>query len=324
MRDSRGLAIQPKWFLDDLKVTKGASSNTVAAYRRDLERYLAYFEGEDGSLNTPSNWSEVSPEDVEDFVTSLSVGGENTSPLAPSSVARNLSTLRSFHRWLVVEGLSSTDPTKGVEGPKTPEHLPKGLTVDEVEKLLDSVVGDDARSLRDRAFVEFLYATGARVSEATDLAVDDVLQGEDFAVVRLFGKGRKERLVPMGRPAREALDAYLVRGRPALATRGRGSGNLFLNLRGNPLSRQSGWEIIDRAAKRAELSTDVSPHTLRHSFATHLLEGGASVREVQEMLGHASVQTTQIYTKASPETLTEVYRSTHPRAGTSSKSTRNG
>ena len=302
-----------RWFLDDLRVVRGVSVNTEAAYRRDLERYVAFLR-ESTSPSGPAGWGDVRGEHVEAFALDLGVGDETHKPLAPSSVARTLSTLRSFHKWLVREGLAAADPTVNVRGPKTPEHLPKSLTIEEVTRLLDSASGEDPRSLRDTSFLEFLYATGARVSEVTALSVDDVVLVEDVPVVRLLGKGRKERVVPLGRPARSALDAYLVRGRPALALKGKGTPALFLNLRGNPLSRQSGWEIIDRAAKRANLQSEVSPHTLRHSFATHMLEGGASVREVQELLGHASVSTTQIYTKATAKTLTEVYRSTHPRA----------
>ena len=308
MQPHRALEREALWFLDDLGVTRGASSNTVDAYSRDLSRYVFFlqslsFENPEAALETPKTWGDVTSRHVEAFAADVAAGGENRKPLAPSSVARNLSALRSFHQWLVVEGFCEVDPTAEVTGPKTPEHLPKGLTIEEVERLIEAVIGDDARALRDRAFIEFLYATGARATEAISLAADDILGDDDFPVVRLFGKGRKERLVPLGRAAKEALDAYLVRGRPALAAKGSGRPNLFLNFRGNPLSRQSGWEIVDRAAKRADLAEGVSPHTLRHSFATHLLEGGASVREVQEMLGHASVATTQIYTKASPQTL---------------------
>ena len=311
-----GVEESVRWFLDDSRVVRGVSVNTEAAYRRDLTRYLAFL-GEGGGGERPTGWGDVRSEHVEAFALRLRVGDESHKPLAASSVSRTLSTLRSFHKWLVREGFTTVDPTVNIRGPKMPEHLPKSLTIDEVIRLLEAASGEDPRSFRDSAFLEFLYATGARVSEVTALSVDDVAFVEDFSVVRLLGKGRKERIVPLGGPARRALDAYLVRGRPALALKGRGNPALFLNLRGNPLSRQSGWEIIDRAAKRANLHAEVSPHTLRHSFATHLLEGGASVREVQELLGHASVSTTQIYTKATAKTLTEVYRSTHPRASIS-------
>lgn len=308
-------AREVRWFLDDLRVTRGASVNTEENYRRDLRKYADFLVStsdsdvvEDGKIR----WASVGAAHVEAFVAYLSV--EQERPLAPSSVTRHLSAVRSFHRWLLQEGITKDNPAADVSAPKAPQTLPKGLTVEEVTRLLDVPTDDTPRALRDRAFLEFLYATGARVSEVTGLVVDDVVHTPEVPVVRVMGKGRKERLLPIGGPARAALDAYLVRGRPALAQKGKGSPALFLNLRGSPLSRQSGWEIIASAAVAADLEGRVSPHTLRHSFATHLLEGGASVREVQELLGHASVATTQIYTKATAQTLTEVYRSTHPRA----------
>ncbi len=283
-------------------------------YRRDLDRFIDFM----GSRSITS----ATPNDVEAFVRELSIGRDGHRPLAPSSVARCLSAVRSFFKWAVREQIVEVDPTGRIRGPKAAEDLPKALTVAEVELLLGSAgVGDDARALRDRALLEFLYGTGARVSEAVGLAVDDVALAssrveDDFEIslVRLWGKGRKERIVPLGSYAVMALEAYLVRGRPELAKRGSGTPALFLNLRGRPLSRQSAWEIIQRAAGAANLLKEISPHTLRHSFATHMLEGGASVREVQELLGHASVATTQIYTRMSPQLLSEVYRSTHPRA----------
>lgn len=309
-------APEAQWFLDDLTLTRGASEHTVSNYRRDLDRFIDFM----GSRAITTATSD----DVEAFVRELSVGVDGHRPLAPSSVARCLSAVRSFFKWAVREQIVEVNPTGQIRGPKAAEDLPKALTVAEVELLLGSAgVGDDARALRDRALLEFLYGTGARVSEAVGLAVDDVelasnlgeeCDGEEISVVRLWGKGRKERLVPLGSYAVKALEAYLVRGRPELARRGRGTPALFLNLRGRPLSRQSAWEIIQNAAATANLVKEISPHTLRHSFATHMLEGGASVREVQELLGHASVATTQIYTRMSPQLLSEVYRSTHPRA----------
>lgn len=304
-----GLDQQVDWFLDDLQVTRGASTNTEAAYRSDLSRYVAFL-----TKAGRESWCTVTRGDVDAFLAHLLSGDDQTKPLAPSSAARNLSALRSLHRWLMREGLCGADPTTDIAPPRTPSRLPQGLTIDEVGRLLDQPDTHSPRGLRDRAFLEFLYATGARVSEATALAEDDLFTIREGSVVRLFGKGRKERLVPVGKPASAALDAYLVRGRPALAAKGIGTTVVFLNLRGRPLSRQSAWEIIDRAARKTGLKNTVSPHTLRHSFATHLLEGGASVREVQDLLGHSSVSTTQIYTRTTPTTLTEVYRSTHPRA----------
>lgn len=299
-------------FLADLAVIRGASPHTVSNYRRDLERYAAYLSstpGEGGGLEA------LERRHVEAFLLSLSAGSETQKPLAPSSVRRVLSAIRSFHKWALREGITNRDPSAGVKGPKSGSSLPKALSVEQVARLLEGAgPAEDPAALRDLALLEFLYGCGARVSEAMRLSVDDLDFEGDFAVVRLLGKGNKERLVPLGGFAVRALQAYLTRGRPALAAKGGGSPSLFLNLRGAPLSRQSAWERIDRAATRAGLAGRVSPHTLRHSFATHLLEGGASIREVQELLGHASVSTTQIYTRLSPQLLGEVYRSTHPRA----------
>ncbi len=300
-----------EWFLADLNVSKGASPHTISNYRRDLNRYQQFLE----TSPVSPDWAEVKAQNVEEFLLFLSTGSEGRKPLAPSSIARNLAAVRSFHKWLVREGIASGDPTTNVRAPKKADTLPKALTVQQVVAMLDtSALKDDAVGLRDTALLELLYATGARVTEAMNLTADDLDLDGEFPVVRLFGKGRKQRLVPLGSHARTAISAYLVRSRPILAAKGRGVPQLFLNTRGNPMSRQSAWEVIDRAAKAARIDAEVSPHTLRHSFATHLLEGGASIREVQELLGHSSVSTTQIYTRLSPQMMTEVYRSTHPRA----------
>jgi integrase/recombinase XerD len=225
--------------------------------------------------------------------------------LSTASAARTMSAVRGLHRFAAREGLAPDDPGRDVHPPAPPKRLPKALAVDQVERIL-AAPGDDPLGLRDRALLEFLYGTGARISEAVGLAVDDV----DDATVTLHGKGGRTRLVPLGRYARAALDAYLVRSRPGLAT---GSPALFLNARGGPLSRQSAWTILHRAAETAGVP-GVSPHTLRHSYATHLLDGGADVRVVQELLGHASVTTTQVYTLVTVERLREVYATSHPRA----------
>ena len=207
------------------------------------------------------------------------------------------------------------NPAVHLHAPRQGRHLPKALTVDEVGRLLDAAHADDSViGIRDCALLELLYATGARVSEAVSLCADDFDLDAEVPVVRLFGKGRKERIVPVGSFAVEALGAYRVRARPALAVRGYGTNVFFLNSRGGPLSRQSAWTAIRRAAQAAQLEDKVSPHTMRHSFATHLLEGGASVREVQELLGHASVSTTQIYTAVTAAALREVFTVSHPRA----------
>jgi integrase/recombinase XerD len=239
-------------------------------------------------------------------------GGE--APLSAASAARAASAVRGLHRFAVREGLATHDPTAEVRPPSLPRRLPKALDLHQVERLLAAVPGDAPRPLRDRALLELLYGTGVRISEAVGLAVDDL----DADTVTVHGKGGKTRLVPLGGYARRALDAYLVRGRPALAAAGRGCAAVFLNHRGAPLSRQSAWTALRRAAAIAGLPVDgphaVSPHTLRHSFATHLLDGGADIRVVQELLGHASVTTTQVYTLVTVDRLREVYATAHPRA----------
>lgn len=245
----------------------------------------------------------------------LASGQVTGTPAAASSVARASAAIRGLHKYAMTEGAVGTDAAAQLHAPRQGRHLPKALSVDEVGRLLDAAHADDSPiGLRDAALLELLYATGARVSEAVSLSADDLDLDGDVPVVRLFGKGRKERIVPVGSFAVDALDAYRVRARPALAARGRGSTAFFLNSRGGALSRQSAWTAIRRAAEAAQLGERVSPHTLRHSFATHLLEGGASVREVQELLGHASVATTQIYTQVTAAALREVFTLSHPRA----------
>lgn len=310
---NRSVSREIDWFLNDLSVSRGASPHTLSNYSRDLERYGGFIASRQ-SAGEP-DWIQVEGLDIEAFLTALSAGSDDHPALAASSIARSLSAVRSFHKWLLREGISKSNPAAATRSPKQALSLPKALSVEEVARLLDSVASqDDPISLRDSALLEFMYASGARVTEAVSLTADDLDFEDDFAIVRLFGKGRKQRLVPLGTAAVRAIEAYLTRSRPILASKGTGVPQLFLNLRGKPLSRQSAWEIIDRAAQQAGIKTSVSPHTLRHSFATHLLEGGASIREVQELLGHSSVSTTQIYTKLSPAMLSEVYRSTHPRA----------
>jgi integrase/recombinase XerD len=240
--------------------------------------------------------------------------------MSATSIARVLSGIRGFHKYLLMEGITTVDGAAKVKPPKPPRRLPKAITVTQVEALL-AASGPDPKDesgsalntikVRDRAILELLYATGARVSEVVGLDLDDLV---DPTLVRLFGKGSKERIVPVGSFAQSSLEAYVVRVRPHLATLGRGTPALFLNQLGGRLSRQSIWQIITDAAEAAKLSGDISPHTLRHSFATHLLEGGADVRVVQELLGHSSVATTQIYTLITVDALREVYSTAHPRA----------
>ena len=246
------------------------------------------------------------------------LAGLRAGGLSAASAARAVSAVRGLHRFAVREGLAPADVARDVKPPAPPRRLPKALDTDQVTRLL-AVPGDDPLGLRDRALLEFLYGTGARISEAVGAAIDDLdLAGADGASVVLHGKGGRSRLVPVGTYAAAALEAYLVRARPALASRGRGTPAVFLNARGGPLSRQSAWTILHRAAGAAGLPVDgphaVSPHTLRHSYATHLLDGGADVRVVQELLGHASVTTTQVYTLVTVDRLREVYATTHPRA----------
>ncbi|WP_433579315.1 site-specific tyrosine recombinase XerD [Nocardia brasiliensis] len=308
-------------YLDHLAVERGAARNTLGAYRRDLGRYLDFLTGRGRTA-----LDQVAEGDVAEFTMALRAGGADHPPLAASSVARALIAVRGLHRFAAAEGLTVTDVAHAVKPPAPGRRLPKALPYDQVLKLLEAAGGgavDDPdaapgtdggpRGLRDRALLELLYSTGARISEMVGLDVDD-LDITERAVV-LHGKGGKQRMVPIGRPALAAVDAYLVRGRPMLAAAGKANaGALFLNARGGRLSRQTAWQVLQTAAERAGIGAAVSPHTLRHSFATHLLDGGADVRVVQELLGHASVTTTQIYTLVTVNTLREVWATAHPRA----------
>ncbi|WP_269204202.1 site-specific tyrosine recombinase XerD [Motilibacter rhizosphaerae] len=295
-------------YLDHLAVERGVSANTLAAYRRDLRRYLAHL-----AASGRETLDGVGETDVSGFLAALRRGSATSPPLSAASAARAVVAVRGFHRFALREGAVTDDVARAVRPPTPPKRLPKAIAVEEVTALLDAAVADGGpRGLRDRALLELLYGCGARISEAVGLDVDDL--DLDSGAVRLLGKGSKERIVPVGRFAREAVAAYLVRGRPELAAAGRGSAALFLNARGGRLSRQSAWVVLRAAAERAGISAELSPHTLRHSFATHLLDGGADVRVVQELLGHASVSTTQIYTLVTVDRLREVYASAHPRA----------
>ncbi|MEO7194268.1 MAG: site-specific tyrosine recombinase XerD [Pseudonocardiaceae bacterium] len=295
-------------YLDHLAVERGTSANTLDSYARDLRRYGAYLVS-----NGVTGLAAVREEQVTGFLAALREGAGGHRPLAPSSAARALVAARGLHRFAFREGLVPLDAAAGVHPPSPPKRLPKALGLDEVLRLLEVFPAEGGpRCLRDRALLELLYSTGARISEAVGLDRDDV--DAPARTVLLRGKGGKQRLVPVGRPALAALDAYLVRGRPAFAARGRGIAAVFLNAQGARLSRQSAWAVLRDAAARTEIAAAVSPHTLRHSFATHLLEGGADVRVVQELLGHASVTTTQVYTLVTVDNLREVYATAHPRA----------
>ncbi|MEH3129052.1 MAG: site-specific tyrosine recombinase XerD [Mycolicibacterium neoaurum] len=304
---------QVQGYLDHLAIERGVAANTISSYRRDLRRYAEYLQGR-GIADLRS----VGENDVSDFLVALRKGDPDlgAAPLSAVSAARALVAVRGLHRFLAVEGVVEVDVARAVKPPTPSRRLPKSLSVDEVLALLEAAGGDrDADgplSLRNRALLELLYSTGARISEAVGLDVDDV--DTEYRSVLLRGKGGKDRLVPVGRPAVSALDAYLVRGRPELARRGKGTPAIFLNARGGRLSRQSAWQVLQDAAAAAGIASAVSPHTMRHSFATHLLEGGADVRVVQELLGHASVTTTQIYTLVTVSALREVWAGAHPRA----------
>lgn len=282
--------------------------NTIAAYGRDLGRYRNFC-----AAAGVADIRGVGQPLVEDFLVSLAVDSEQGSALSPTSAARTLAAVRGLHGFAVAEGWRTTDPTAQVAPPRTAARLPKAIPLADVEALIAAAAASEPPlGLRDAALVEVLYGTGARISEVVALDVDDLPLAE--SVLMLRGKGDKERLVPMGRHAAAAIDAYLIRGRPALSARGKASPALFLNARGARLTRQSGWGVLRRVAQRAQLEVEVSPHTLRHSFATHMLDGGADVRVVQELLGHASVTTTQIYTLVTAQRLAEEYATSHPRA----------
>ncbi|PZE98922.1 tyrosine recombinase XerD [Curtobacterium sp. MCLR17_040] len=315
-------------YLRHVAIERGLSQHTLSAYRRDLAVFTSWLaaapvvesDGADraGGSSVLQDVARLARADVSGFVTHLATRPEG--PLAPRSIARMLSSVRSFTAFAAGEGWLPLDPGTAVRPPKAPMRLPKAIPVEDMERLLGvvSVDADDPVQLRDKALLELLYATGARISEAVGLSVDDVTTLSDgdgeLSVVKVTGKGNKQRIVPLGSFARAAIDAYLVRARPVFAARGPSTPALFLGARGARLSRQSAWLVIQAAAAAADLEAHVSPHTFRHSFATHLLEGGADVRVVQELLGHASVATTQIYTMVTADMLRDVYQTAHPRA----------
>jgi integrase/recombinase XerD len=305
-------------YLQYLVVERGLAPNTVESYRRDLRRYASLL-----ASRGKTRLDEVTAADVAEFLASLREGDDEHAALAVSSAARAVIAVRGLHAFAVAQGLTELDPARDVPPPSPPRRLPKAIPLTEVERLLaasgpdpktpegfGNAAGADPRLLRDRALLEFLYGTGARISEATGLDIDELQLDSADPMVRLIGKGGKHRVVPVGSYAASALEAYLVRARPALAPKGPA---VFLNARGGRLTRQGAWGVLRGAAARAG-RTDVSPHTLRHSFATHMLDGGADIRVVQELLGHASVTTTQVYTLITVDRLREVYASSHPRA----------
>ena len=312
---SSGIARLIRAYFDHLAVERGLAANTLSSYRRDLRRYLEFLDAHDRT-----DLSHVSESDVADFLASLREGDEHHPALSAGSAGRTIVAVRGFHRFAVREGTVEADPAVAIRPPIPARRLPKAIAVEDVERLLEAAGAEGTpRAWRDRALLELLYGTGARISEAVGLDVDDL--NLDGGLVTLFGKGSKERVVPLGSFARAALEQYLSNGRPSLAAHAPSAGlprgarpAVFLNARGGRLSRQSAWTVLRSAAEKAGLLAGISPHTLRHSFATHLIDGGADVRVVQELLGHASVTTTQIYTMVTVERLREVYASAHPRA----------
>jgi integrase/recombinase XerD len=292
-------------YLRYVSIERGLAPNTIAAYTRDLAAYGAWMH-----YRAIADVTSITMADVSAYLQFLS--SRDDKPLTASSQSRTLSSIRGFHKYLLEEAAVENDVTVGLAPPKLAQRLPKAITIDQMAALLAAVEGDDEVRVRDRALLELLYATGARITEAVSLNVDDV-SGDD-GLIRLRGKGGKQRIVPVGSYARAALDAYLVRVRPIFSTRGASTPALFLGPRGARVSRQMAWLVIQEAGERAKLQIALSPHTFRHSFATHLLAGGADVRVVQELLGHSSVSTTQIYTLVTADTLRESYITAHPRA----------
>ena len=301
-----GLAVRT--YLDHLSVERGLAANTLTSYRRDLRRYQGFL-----AERGVDDLDRVDEATVTAFLVRLREGDADHPPLSSTSAARTVVAVRGFHKFAVSDGLAAVDPAAGVKPPSPAKRLPKALPLADVEAILSAAgAAGTTLAMRDRALLEVLYGTGARISEAVGLDVDD-LDTVDRTVL-LRGKGGKERIVPVGSYAVEAVADYLTRARPGLVAAGKGTPALFLNARGGRLSRQSAWSVLVKAAERAGVTTDVSPHTMRHSFATHLLDGGADVRVVQELLGHASVTTTQVYTLVTVENLREVFATAHPRA----------
>jgi integrase/recombinase XerD len=295
------LRFQLDRFGDFLTLEQGSSPQTLEAYRRDVERLVTY-----ASTKSAQSPIDVTSRMLREFVYHLKDVG-----LSPASIRRNISAVRTYFRFLLSDGIVARDPSERLETPKRWRTLPDVLTVEEITRLIASPTFDEPLAFRDRAMLELAYGAGLRVSEWITLGVRDVLLEEKL--VRVFGKGSKERLVPIGRSAIGAVATYVRELRPRLE-KGAGKGVLFLNARGEPLTRMGAWKILRKHVEQAGITKVVSPHTLRHSFATHLLEGGADLRAVQEMLGHADISTTQIYTHVDREYLRQVHKQYHPRA----------
>lgn len=294
-------------FLNFLEVEKGFSSNTLAAYHNDLNQLLEYLAGPGSSDGPVSQWTDATKPVIISYILGL-----KEKQYAPATVARKVAALRSFFHFLLAEGTIFSDPTERLESPKVGKALPKAITIDEVDGLLQQAgKSTTPEGKRDKAMLELLYATGMRVSELVALNLDDVnLQSGD---VRCFGKGSKERIIPMGEQAVESLGAYVHSARPQLL-RGPSQRAMFLNHRGERLTRQGFWLILKAYARAADMGCEITPHTLRHSFATHMLTGGADLRSLQELLGHANISTTQVYTHLTSDHVRQTYDSAHPRA----------
>jgi integrase/recombinase XerD len=294
-------------YLSFAAIEKGLSKNTISAYRLDLAGFSEFM------ANSGKTVEDVSPALMEDFLGWLRGASSNKPRGSESSISRSIVCVRNLFKFIATENRIA-NPIKNFAPPPIPKRLPKALKISEIVSLIDSAkLGDNQFSMRNCALIEILYATGGRISEIVNLELADIAQLDETLTVKLLGKGSKERIVPIGNFARNSLEIYLTRGRPALS-KAKKSQKVFLNSRGNGLSRQSAWEIIAAAAERGNLATHVTPHSLRHSFATHLLDGGADIRVVQELLGHSSVTTTQIYTLVTIDKLRESYASAHPRA----------
>ncbi len=288
-------------FIHYIQIERGLSHNTLEAYRRDLNKYLSYL----NEIELITKWEEVDHALATRFLYHLNDHGAKS-----TTISRTLSSLRKFHQFLVMERIVAVDPTIHIESPKKARHLPKVLSAEEVDQLL-AIQTDDPLSIRNKAMVETLYATGLRVSELVDLTINDLHLMMGF--IRCFGKGGKERIVPLGDIAKEAIEFYLDSSREFLV-KGKAVDALFVNHHGRPLSRQGFWKILKTLASESGIKKNITPHMLRHSFATHLLENGADLRSVQEMLGHADISTTQIYTHVSRKRLKDIYSQHHPRA----------
>lgn len=293
---------QVKDFMHYLMVERRLADNTIVSYERDLKKYMLYLK----NVEEIKDFNDVSRVHIVHFLRHLKDQGKS-----PKTMARHIASIRSFHQFLLREKMAGQDPSVHIETPQSERALPKVLSIEEVDALLCAPNGDNAFGIRDKAMLELLYATGIRVSELINLNLSDVHLTMGF--VRCMGKGSKERIVPLGKAAAQAISRYVEEGRPRLLNKKHGDG-LFLNHHGNRLSRQGFWKILKKIALEAGIAKELTPHTLRHSFATHLLENGADLRAVQEMLGHADISTTQIYTHVTKTRLKDVYKMYHPRA----------